>query len=200
MVLNRSSIHEKQERSQIQILYHILQVLKKFKGNYEKQLNFSKFGQYLGIKQFELDEIIQLIFEFQDLYVNTFKTYYLKKKIIDSQLYLTSEKVHQLSNIPRKIKMSQSHLNMFNDIFYFFKHVKRGRGFDICKNGKDLLKNVKELCDHYPYLFQEQKNGLIYPSEFGLKFGEIILSYKKTNKIIDKIEIDESELKVNINE
>ena len=72
--------------------------------------------------------------------------------------------------------------------------MKRGKGFDVHTNGTDLLKNVKELCDFYPYCFQEQKNGLIYPSEFGLKLGEIILSYKKSNKKIEKIEIGDTKI------
>ena len=109
-------------------------------------------------------------------------------------MYLVTEKVQRLSTVPSKIRMPQSHINQFNDIIYCFKHVKRGKGFDVRTNGTDLLNNVKELCDYYPYCFQEQKNGLIYPSEFGLKLGEIILSYKKSNKKIEKIDIENTQI------
>jgi hypothetical protein len=200
MVLNRSSFHEKQEKNTVQLLIQILEILRKFENNYDKQLNFSRFGQYLKLSQSELQDILQLILEFQEIYINTFKNYSLKKKITDAQIYLITEKNQLLNIIPRKIRMSKNHLNAFNDIIYFFKHVNRGKGFDLHQNGTDLIKRVEDLCDYYPYLFQEQKNGLIYPSEFGLRFGEILLSYKKSNKNIEKFELEGTKIEVDFHE
>lgn len=178
----------------LQVLYQIIDILSKFAKNYDKKLNFSKFASYLKLNPSEIEEIICLLLNFQELYENTFSQYSLKKKIESNQVYLTTEKSQKLNSIPLKIRMSQSHINQFNDIIYFFKHVKRGKGFDVHTNGADLLNNVKELCDYYPYCFQGQKNGLIYPSEFGLKLGEIILSYKKSNKKIEKIDVEETQI------
>jgi len=178
----------------LQVLHQILDVLSKFAENYDKKLNFSKFASYLKLNSSEVEEIIFLLLNFQELYENTFRHYSLKKKINNSQVYLITEKSRKLNGIPNKIRMSQSHINQFNDIIYFFKHVKRGKGFDVQTNGTDLLKNVKELCDFYPYCFQEQQNGLVYPSKFGLKLGELLLSYKKSNKNIKKIDIEETQI------
>ncbi|MFX1346700.1 MAG: hypothetical protein ACFFAI_16510, partial [Promethearchaeota archaeon] len=189
MELQNSSDVDFNNKNLLQLLLRILDVLSKFADNYDKKLNFSKFANYFKLNQSEVEEIIVLLLSFQELYENTFKKYTLKKKIENGQIYLTTEKIHKLSMTPNKIRMSQLHVNLFNDIIYYFKHVKRGKGFDVLSNGTKLLKNVKELCDYYPYCFKEKKTGLIYPSEFGLKLGELILSYKKCNKNIGKIEL-----------
>jgi len=198
MVLQSSSNVDSRNRDLLQVLHQILDVLSKFAKNYDKKLNFSKFASYFKLNPSEIEKIISLLLNFQELYENTFKQYSLKKKINNNQVYLVTEKIRKLNTIPRKIRIPQSHINQFNDIIYYFKHIKRGKGFDINTNGTDLLKNVKKLCDYYPYCFQEQKNGLIYPSEFGLKLGEIILSYKKSNKKIEKIDIEDTKIIVNL--
>ncbi|MFW9941326.1 MAG: hypothetical protein ACFFFT_09815 [Candidatus Thorarchaeota archaeon] len=200
MELQSSSNVDFNNKNLLQVLLQILDVLSKFADNYDKKLNFSKFANYLKLSQSEVEEIIVLLLSFQELYENTFKRYTLIKKIENSQIYLSTEKIQKLSMIPNKIKMSQLHVNIFNDIIYYFKHVKRGKGFDVLSNGTNLLKNVKELCDYYPYCFQEKKTGLIYPSEFGLKLGEIILSYKKCNKNIGKIKLENIEVLVDTRE
>ena len=194
MVLQNSSNVDFSNMNLLQVLHQILDVLSKFAKNYDKKLNFSKFASYLKLNPSEVEDIISLFLNFQELYENTFRQYSLKKKINNNQVYLVTEKGRKLNAIPSKIRISQSHINQFNDIIYYFKNVKRGKGFDVQTNGTDLLKNVKELCGYYPYCFQEQANGLIYPSEFGLKLGEIILSYKKSNKKIEKIEIGDTKI------
>ncbi|MFX0083811.1 MAG: hypothetical protein ACFE94_18835 [Candidatus Hodarchaeota archaeon] len=196
MVLQSSSDVISRNKDLLQVMHQILDVLRKFAENYDKKLNFSKFANYLRLNPSEVEEIISLLLTFQELYENTFTHYILRKKIDNNQVYLVIEKSKKLSTVPCKIRMPQSHINHFNDIIYYFKHVKRGKGFDVQTNGIDLLKNVKELCDYYPYCFQEQKNGLIYPSEFGLKLGELLLSYKKSNKNFEKIDIEDSQILV----
>ncbi|MBA7646883.1 hypothetical protein ES703_54649 [subsurface metagenome] len=194
MVLHSSSGSVLRNRKLLQVLHQILDVLSNFARNYDKRLNFSKFASYLKLNPSEVEEIICLLLNFQELYETTFNKYSLRKRINNNQVYLITEKIQKLNSIPLKIRMSQSHINQFNDIIYFFKHIKRGKGFDVLANGTDLLKNVKELCDYYPYYFQEQQNGLIYPSEFGLKLGELLLSYKKSNKNIKKIDVEETQI------
>ena len=196
MVVNSTSLNVEHNKSKFQLFHQILEVLRKFVDNYDKRFNFSKFAQFLKLTPSELEEVVQVLLEFQELFATTFINYSLRKIIINSQVYLTTEKIQELSIIPRKIKIPKSHINMFNDIIYFFKHVKRGKGFNIEKNNTDLLKNVKELWNFYPYCFQEQKNRLIYPSEFGLKLGELLLSYRKSNKKIEKIEVEDSQINV----
>ena len=100
-----------------------------------------------------------------------------------------------MSPIPKKIRITKGECNLLSDIIYLFKFVKKGKGFDVDTNGTDLLSNIKELCDYYPFLFQRQ-NGFLYPSEFGLKLGELLLSYKKSNKTIDMLQVADCEVRV----
>ncbi|MHA2220103.1 MAG: hypothetical protein ACXACY_29815, partial [Candidatus Hodarchaeales archaeon] len=96
-----------------------------------------------------------------------------------------------LSSIPTKIRITPKHLNLLSDAIYMFKYVERGKGFDIKTNGSELLSSLKHLLEYHPYLFFANENGLIYPSELGLKLGELILSYKKGNKKVDIVELNE---------
>ena len=172
------------------IIPRVVKILEKFADNYGKRFNLTKLAQYLNLSPSEIDELIKLILKFQDLFQGTFKTHTIKKRIIDNQLFLITEPKRLSHSIPAKIKLSKSNFNLLSDIIYIFKFVKRGKGFDIKANGSELLSNIKELWNFYPYFFEVNENELIYPSEFGLKLGELILSYKKSGKIIESMRLD----------
>lgn len=186
---------EYKNKEKLRSLHQIIQVLEKFSTNYEKRLNFEKLTQHLKLNSSEADDILSILLDFQDLFHHTLKGYYLQKKIVNNQLYLIPEKEDALSQIPKKIRIDKAHINLLNDIIYLFKIVKKGKGFDVDTNGTDLLINIKELCDYYPFLFQRQ-NGFLYPSEFGLKVGELLLSYKKSNRTIDVLQLGDCEVRV----
>jgi hypothetical protein len=183
-------------RNLTRILTRIVKILDKFTDNYEKRLNFTKLSSYLKLNPSEVDEIITLILTFQELFTRTFNTHIVKKKIIDTQIFLTTEPKLSKNFIPIKIKLSSGELNLLSDIIYMFKHVKRGKGFDVKTNGTELLSNIKELWNYHPYFFEVHENGLMYPSEFGLKLGELILSYKKSGKIMESMLLDDHKIMV----
>ena len=174
----------------LSVINRVVKILEKFTNNYEKRLNFTKLARYLNLSSSEVDEIIALILIFQELFINTFEKYSMKKQIKDNQIFLISELKTANHFIPMKIKLSSSEFNLLSDIIYMFKFVKRGKGFNTAANGTELLSKIKELWNFHPYFFEENKNGLIYPSEFGLKLGEFILSYNKSGKVIDSIHLD----------
>ena len=196
MVADHSLVRtEYNDKGKLRSLHQIIDVLEKFSTNYEKRLNFEKLTQHLKLNSSEADDILSILLDFQDLFHHTLKGYYLQKKIVNNQLYLIPEKEDALSPIPKKIRINKAHINLLNDIIYLFKFVKKGKGFDVDTNGTDLLSNIKELCDYYPFLFQHQ-NGFLYPSEFGLKVGELLLSYKKSNRTIDVLQLGDCEVRV----
>jgi len=178
----------------LKTLNQIVDILGQFKKNYDKKFNFSKLAKYLNMHNSEIEETISLLLNFQDIFENVFKNYQLKKKRTDNQLYLITEKksdtIYSGNCLKKRIKMTSSQVNLFNDIFYVFRFVKRGKGFDIVKNGTELLYNIKVLKSEHPYLFTSKNNGLIYPSLIGLKLGELIISYNKSNKEIKKMNVD----------
>ncbi|MFW9822598.1 MAG: hypothetical protein ACFFE4_06670 [Candidatus Thorarchaeota archaeon] len=173
----------------LNILKKTIKILENFETRYEKRLNVSKLAQNLNLTSSEIDTVLTTLLTFQDLFTNTFKHYIIKRKIIDNEIFLiTSPKLN--SGIPKKIKLSYNDYNLLSDIIYIFKFVKRGNGFNVAANGTELISNIKDLWNYHPYLFEEFENGLTYPSEFGLKLGELILSYKKSGKVIEEISVN----------
>lgn len=180
----------------LNLFLRIMKILKKFEDSYQKRLNFTKLAQYLHLTPSDVGEVIGLILQFQELFSNTFDSYIVKKKIIDNQIFLITEPKVPSNIIPKKIRLSVESLNLLSDITYMFKFVKRGKGFDVKANGTELLSNIKELWNYYPYLFEVNTNGLMYPSAFGLKLGELILSYKKSGKFMESFSLDNHNIMV----
>ncbi|MFX0141126.1 MAG: hypothetical protein ACFFDN_46235 [Candidatus Hodarchaeota archaeon] len=178
----------------IQLLNQILNYLTEFENHYGKKFNVSKLARLLGLSNGEIDEIISLLLNFQEVFESVFKNYQLKKIRTGNQLYLIANKKEidalEKFEIPEIVNISNSHLKLFNDIIYVFKFVKRGKGFDVIQNGSELLVNLKQLKADHPYLFESKGNGIIYPSEMGLKLGELIISYNKSNKEIKQLTVN----------
>ncbi len=190
---NIKSLDAEQFQRTLQIINQTIESLGKFEDNYDKKFNFSELVRRLNIPSTEVDEFIYLLLNFQEKFENVFLTYRLKKKIENGTIYLTVEK-REIDSIPIRppeiITFSPSQVQLLNDIIYTFKHVKRGKGFDIAKNGTELSSNLKQLRSEHPYLFEIKSNGLTYPSPFGLKLGDLIISYNKGNRELTEITID----------
>lgn len=179
------------------VVNKILDVLGEFKNDYERRLNFSRLIDLLKLPKSEIDEIIDLILNFQEKFKNVFLNYKLQKIRVNEDIYLVVKKKEIKKNeIPLNITFSQAQLEQLNDIFYTFKHVKRGKGFDIVKNGTKVSANIKNLKEEFPYLFEEKENKLIYPSSFGMKLGELIISYNKSNREINSLILEKSKILV----
>ncbi|MFW9879117.1 MAG: hypothetical protein ACFFG0_39060 [Candidatus Thorarchaeota archaeon] len=181
-----------QFRKVLRVLNQIVDYIEKFEDHYDKKFNFSKLVKLLNIPKAETDDIVGLILNFQDIFENVFRKHRLQKYRAANQIYLITEEKCLQNQIKafENLMFTSSQINILNDIIYVFKHVKRGKGFDIVKNGSELLTKVKQLRNAHPYLFELKGNGLIYPSQLGLKLGELIISYNKSNKTLDRITLD----------
>jgi len=191
------AVTNRNDKTIINTLNQIIGALEGFKDNYSKRFNFGRLMEHLKVPKTEIDDLIYLLLNFQEMFNDIFKDYLLKKKIENGTLYLiTEKKKNAIIPIPAIITIRRSTLPLFSDLIYLFKYVKRGKGFNLKSNGTDLLRKIKAIQKEYPYLFEVRENGLIYPSELGLKFGEIILSYNKSNKEFADIVIDNHTFKV----
>jgi hypothetical protein len=195
MVLDRAARTNDSRGKSTYILLQFIEVLEKFADNFDKRLNFDKLVQHLNLSSSEAENLLSTLFSFQSLFTHSLNGYTIQKRIIDNHCYLIPEKNPDINHIPKKIVIREEQLNILSDIIYIFKFVKKGKGFDVDTNGTDLLSRMKQLCDYHPFLFQRH-NGLLYPSEFGLKLGELILSYKKSNRPIELFILDEHEVRV----
>jgi len=183
----------------IDTLNYVIDALEGFREDYTKKFNFTKLMEYLKVPKSEIESIIYLILNFQEKFNDVFKNHVLKKKINNGNLYLRAEPKKPDQRpifIPEVIEIKHSVLPIVSDLIYLFKYVKRGKGFDIKKNGTDLLKNIKNLQEEHPYLFEVKESGLIYSSELGLNFGQLLLSFNKNNREFTDLTVDNYSFKV----
>ncbi len=170
----------------LQTFEHIIDILEQFEDNYEKKLNFTKLVNIFNIPPNYTQELASFLVTAQNVFGKVFKNHHLKKRKEGSTIYLITEK-----QIPNKIIFTLTQIKLFNDLIYTFQRVKRGKGFDLSRNGTELLSNLKSLESEHPYLFEKKDNGLIYPSAFGMKLGDLIISYNTGNKEIKELTVDE---------
>lgn len=163
----------------------ILDILEDFEDNYEKNLNFTKLAKLLNIPDVYINNLASLILKAENIFKNVFKGHHLKKRKRNNILYLIAEK-----KIPSEIIFTSAQVNLFSDLIYTFRYLKRGKGFKISQNGTELLSNLNSLKSEHPYLFEKKDNGLLYPTSFGMDLGDLIISYNKGNKKINELTID----------
>ena len=180
------------EKYMFTVLNNMLKALEAFDGNYHKKLNYEKLVEYLKLSDQDANNALTLIFKFQKVFKTTFKHHQIQRKIVNGAIYLIADKDNTCPLIPKQIHMTHSSAQLLSDVTYTFKHVNRGKGFNLKFTNTELLKNIKTLKATYPYLFMENGNNLTYPSEMGLLLGETILSYSKTHKKLTDIELNNS--------
>jgi len=180
------------EKKVLNTLNNILKALEAFEGNYHKKLNYEKLSEYLKLSTPDANNILTLVLKFQKIFKNTFKHHQLQRKIVNGAIYLIADKDNTCPLIPKQIHMTRSSAKLLSDVTYTFKHVNRGKGFNLKFINTELLKNIKKLKATYPYLFMENGNNLTYPSEMGLLLGEAIFSYSKTHKKLTDIKLNHS--------
>ncbi|TFG28659.1 MAG: hypothetical protein EU532_04785 [Promethearchaeota archaeon] len=175
-------------------LNEVLKALEAFSENYDKKFNVSKLAQYLNLSSNQTDEIIMLVLYFQELFKTVLNHHQLKKSIINHNIYFVLEK--ELNNIPlpQEFTINLSERKIFSDFIYTFKHIQRGKGFNLNEPNTELLKNLAELRKNHPYLFKQNGKNLIYPSEAGLKLGDLILSYNKSSKKLTTLGLESTKV------
>ena len=173
-----------QFRKFVHIFDQIIEILSRFQVNYNKKLNFSKLVKYLNIPHSESEEVLVILFKFQKLFEEVFCEYSITKKRENNTTYLVAENKFQTRD-RIQVSLSTAHIKLFNDIIYTFKFINRGKGFDLKSTETDFLKNLEHFRSEHPYLFNSNGNGIIYPSKLGLKLGEQIISYYKSNQKVD---------------
>ena len=177
-----------QFRDFVHIFNQIIEILKEFQKNYDKKLNITKLTKFLNIPHSEEEEVLTLLLKFQELFEDVFCEYRIKKKRENNIVYLVAKnKFDRIDRIHKSL--SSTHIKLINDIIYTFKNINRGKGFDIKKTETGLLQNLKQLCSEHPYLFESNGNGMIYPSKLGLRLGDQIISYNKSNQRINSFTI-----------
>lgn len=176
-------------------LHQIISALEKFQTRKNNLFSLDKLANYLSMSERDLEEVLELVFRFQNLFSSVFLDSILCRKWRNNKSYLILKPKSEIQNrefsFLKEVEINQSQVNLLSDIIYYFHHVKIGIGFDVKRNGTDLLMKVKQLSRSHPYFFEYRGNGMLYPSKIAVEAGNLIQSYNRSKKTLTKLEIEE---------
>jgi hypothetical protein len=179
----------------IKQLHQIISALEKFQTRKKSMFSLDKLAMYLNLSDRELDENLELVFRFQELFNSAYEDYFLLKKWKNNKNYLVlkpkSDVKSSITNESKEIEIDQEQVSALNDIVYYFLHVKIGKGFDIKQSNTRISNKVRELKKSHPYFFEYRGNGLVYPSKLAVETGKLISFYNKSKKIITQLEVED---------
>ena len=184
----------------IKRLNQVLLALEKFQVRKNSLFSLDKLAEYLKLSASEFEEVLKLIFRFQQLFSSTFEGYFLCKKWKNDKTYLILKPKSEVKDIsvlePKEIEIVRDQVKLLSDIAYFFQRVKIGKGFDLRRNGTELSRKVKELKRSHPYFFESKGNGLVYPSKLAVDAGNLILSYDRSKRSFSRLKIGDYIIKI----
>jgi hypothetical protein len=176
-------------------LHQIISALEKFRMQKKNLFNLDKLATYLDLSVGDLNEVLELVLRFQNLFSSELEEYHLSKKWKNNKTYLVlklkSEVKNHIPNERKEIEITQEQIRVLNDIVYYFQRVKIGVGFDIKQTNTEFSRKIKDLKRSHPYFFEFRGNGLIYPSKVALETGKLISFHNKTKKLIKKLEVED---------
>ena len=183
------------ESAKIKQLHKIVTALERFHTRKESLFSLDKLTTYLTLSERELEEMLELVFQFQNLFNSVLTDSILCKKWKNNRYYLILKPKSEISSreyaILKEVEINQNQMNLLSDTIYYFQHVKIGKGFDVKRNETELSKRVKQLNRSHPYFFEHRGNGLIYPSKLAVEAGKLIQSYNRSKKNVSKLEIED---------
>ena len=176
-------------------LNQIVSALERFQTRKNSLFSLDKLASYLNLSERDLEEVLEVVFRFQNLFNSVISGFVLCKKWREDKCYLilkpkSEVSIHDLSDL-KEVEINRTQVNLLSDVIYYFQHVKIGKGFNINRNTTELSKKVKHFNRSHPFFFEHRGNGLIYPSKLAVEAGMIIQSYNRSKKAILKLEIED---------
>ena len=176
-------------------LNQIISALERFQTRKNSLFSLDKLASYLNLSERDLEEVLELVFRFQNLFNSVISDFVLCKKWRNDKYYLIlkpkSEVLSQDLSDLKEVEINQTQVNLLSDVIHYFLHIKIGKGFNVNRNTTELSKKVKQLNRSHPYFFEHRGNGLIYPSKLAVEAGKLIQSYNRSKKIISKLQIED---------
>ena len=188
------------QSSKVKQLNQIISILEKFQVRKNNLFSIDKLTEYLNLSASESDDVLKLIFRFQQLFSLAFEGYFLCKKWKNNKSYLILKPKSEVKDISvlesKEIEIARDHVKLLSDIAYYFQRVKIGKGFNLKRNGTELSRKVKELKKAHPYFFESKGNGLVYPSKLAVEAGNLTRSYEKSKRLFSQLKIGDYTLKI----
>ena len=181
-------------------LNQVLLALERFQVRKNHLFSLDKLAEYLNLSASELDDVLKLIFRFQQLFSSAFEGFVLCKKWKNNKTYLVLKPKSEVKDTGvlelKEIEINREHVKLLSDIAYYFQHIKIGKGFDLRRNGTELSRKVKELKKAHPYFFGSKGNGLVYPSKLAVEAGNLARSYGRSKRSFTRVEIGDYTIKI----
>ena len=181
--------------TKIKQLHQIVSALEKFQTRKNSLFSLDKLANYLNLSERDLEEVLELVFRFQNLFNSVISNFVLRKKWRDDKYYLILKPKSEVSSQDlsdlKEVEINQTQVNLLSDVVYYFQHVKIGKGFNVNRNTTELSKKVKQFNRTHPFFFEHRGNGLIYPSKLAVEAGMIIQSYHRSKKTISRLQIED---------
>ena len=179
----------------IKQLNQIVSALKRFQTRKNSLFSLDKLAIYLNLSERDLEEVLELVFQFQNLFNSVISDFVLRRKWRNDKYYLILKPKSEVSKQDlfdmKEVEINQTQVNLLSDIIYYFQHVKIGKGFNVNRNTTELSKKVKQFNRSHPFFFEHRGNGLIYPTKLAVETGMIIQSYNRSKKSISKLQIED---------
>jgi len=183
------------QSAKIRQLHQIISALEKFQTRKNSLFSLDKLASYLNLSERDLEEVLELVFQFQNLFNSVISDFVLRKKWRNEKYYLILKPKSEVSNQDlfdmKEVEINKTQMNLLSDIIYYFQHVKIGKGFNVNRNTTELSKKVKQFNRSHPFFFEHRGNGLIYPSKLAVDAGMLIQSYNRSKKTISKMQIED---------
>jgi len=182
------------QRVKFKQLHQIISALERFQTRKASLFSLDKLANYLNLSERDLEEVLELVFRFQNLFNSVISDFVLCKKWSNDKYYLMLKPKSEVSSRDlsdlKEVEIDQTQVNLLSDVIYYFQHIKIGKGFNVNRNTTELSKKVKQLNRSHPYFFEHRGNGLIYPSKLAVEAGKLIQSYNRSKKTISKLKIE----------
>ena len=179
----------------IKQIHQIISALERFQTRKDRLFSLDKLANYLNFSERDLEEMLELVFRFQNLFNSVISDFVLCKKWRNDKFYLKLKPKSEVSNQDLsdliEVEINQTQVNLLSDIIYYFQHVKIGKGFNILRNDTELSKKVNQFNRSHPFFFEHRGNGLVYPSKLAVEAGMLIQSYNRSKKNISKLQIED---------
>jgi hypothetical protein len=167
-------------------LKKVLTALERLSSSAHSYLNLNKLAIALSLSPVEMGELVEFILQLQKFFSAIPPRMRLSKVRKNNAWYLTFNPQTESLDCT-ELQLSIADCNALNDLIHYFKHVSKGKGFDIRFPSTNFLLKIKKLKKVHPYFFESRGNGLFYPTSLALSLGDVLERYNRTNRTVSTI-------------
>ena len=179
-------------------VHDLISALRPLKSRPDRQLNMAKFGTCYNLSNEQTQSLIDLVLQVQSFFLDDSERFHIQAHWKNGTTYLSvvNERRPDNNNRVKKVTLSSNHAKILLDLTFIYQHIKNGRGFNSKLVNSELCQKAKELYMQHPYLVAQNGNGILHPTLLGVQLGAQLRIYKKLNRNVTIISIDDYKIQV----